>query len=604
MEPTISTFAQYMYPTAIYASSARQRSTSPDDSSQSGLNLILNPRIEDLHPNGTIAWQIDGGEFDSAQFFAIPNFARGRTPIRADTFIPESDNHPPFLRDKLQSNSSMLLESTHVGSSALSQHIVNALNVWSNSLANFEEMYMNLPFGSQIIIENICNDVRLMRVHLVPIYELEQQLMSTKTLQTLWGLSLDRGPEVLDISNLKLVRQPFPTITLVHITGRGEKIFVFKSMPDDIKYFYHELRILLMMDSHPNIIPRPYYVITKRCGFGGKSGVCGFVLDYHHSGTLRDRLCRQHHASIKAADQFRWAKQLTSALIHIHQTSPGFFSNLKLNNIVMALEENSLQAMLIDFEQRLGPASWSPPEVHYIGYLCHLASFSPSLSDRSRYVCLVQSYIPNWKPLNKKSQYQNPKDGYCDPWPVFTPEEREAAQVFMLGKLLWCIFERTSSINTIITRDTFREEECEHSFPEFRLSPPKLQDCIRRCTAGAAEWRGRHAGLVRKENKIFPRGRTVDDNNPVSAREVEEAAKTWWMEEIRTAERYIEACVRQRKGAATSEDELILGFALQRPKLKEVLTILKECEDGDGPSILISAKPSLASPSPSSALVP
>ena len=576
MEPTISTFALYMYPTAIYASSARQRSHSPDDSSPSALEL--DSQIEGLHQSATVTWQIDGGEFDGAQFFAIPNFARGRTPIRVDTFIPESDDHPPSLRKALQSNSSMLLESTRVGSSALSQHIVNALNFWSNSLADFEETYMKLPFGSQILIEDIRSDVRLMRIQLLPKQELEQQLMSIKALQALWCLPEDKWPEVLDISNLELIQQPFPTITLVHVAGGGEKIFVFKSMPDDIKYFYHELKVLLMMDSHPNVIARPHYLVTKRCGFGGKSGVCGFVLDYHPSGTLRDRLCRNHHASIKATDQFRWAKQLTSALIHIHQTFPGFFSNLKLNNIVMALEGQSLQAMLIDFEQRLGPSSWSPPEVHYVGYLCHLASFSPSTSDKLRYTNLIQSYIPDWKPLDKKSRYQNPKDGYCDPWPVFTPEEQEAAQVFMLGKLLWCIFERTSSVNTIITRDTFREESCDQSFPEFRLSPSKLQDCIRRCTSGAAEWRGRHAGLVRKGNLIVPRDRVDDDDDPVSVGEVEEAARIWWMEEIRTAERYIEARVRQRKGTATVEDGLILGSALQRPKLKEVLAILEGCE--------------------------
>lgn len=37
--------------------------------------------------------------------------------------------------------------------------------------------------------------------------------------------------------------------------------------------------------------------------------------------------------------------------------------------------------------------------------------------------------------------YDNPDHGYYNTWASLSSPEQEAAEVFMLGKVLWCIFE-------------------------------------------------------------------------------------------------------------------------------------------------------------------
>ena len=181
---------------------------------------------------------------------------------------------------------------------------------------------------------------------------------------------------------------------------------------------------------------------------------------------------------------------MTSALNHIQKSSVGFYPNLKLNNIVISVRhKGELDAVLINFEQRLGPSSWSPPEVHYASYIAHLVSFSPHEDEKAKFTRLLESATPDWKKRSKSSRYENTPDGYCFPWSASTRKQREAAQVVMLGKLLWCIFENTPTLNTSLTIDAFREDDTDISFPAFRHTPQSLRDCIKRCTLGAMEWK-------------------------------------------------------------------------------------------------------------------
>ena len=118
---------------------------------------------------------------------------------------------------------------------------------------------------------------------------------------------------------------------------------------------YSELNILLSMDPHPNIVSRLLYLVGKKCRLGSNVGICEFILEYHPLGNARDEV-----------DQFRWARQITSALIHIRDGPSGFYSNLKLDNILLACRKNNLDAILIDFEQCSGSYAWSPPEINYL----------------------------------------------------------------------------------------------------------------------------------------------------------------------------------------------------------------------------------------------
>jgi hypothetical protein len=245
----------------------------------------------------------------------------------------------------------------------------------------------------------------------------------------------------------------------------------------------------------------------------------------------------------------------------------------------MSSHNGTLDTVMIDFEQRLGPSSWSPPEIHYISYIAHLASFSPSPDDKARYTRLMCAFDPTWKKQDKNSLYKNSPDGYCVPWPAFTKKQRESAQVFMLGKLLWCVFESTPTLNTAITIDTFREEETDISFPEFRHTPGGLRDCIRQCTAGAMEWEGRYYPVIREADRMVPRGKV---GNETCADDVADAMKRWWRVEIERAEEFVQAMLKQKSNAAGAPDEQneVLKSMRQRPSLREVSLFLEKAEIG------------------------
>jgi hypothetical protein len=114
-----------------------------------------------------------------------------------------------------------------------------------------------------------------------------------------------------------------------------------------------------------------------------------------------------------------------------------------------------------------------------------------------------------------------------------------------------------------------------------------MRECIRRCTAGAQEWRERYPGVVRRGNKLFPRGKTGRKGEVEgSAKEVQQAARLWWREEIRDAEIFLEARIRQR-GAndqnQEADDEVakMTGWK-DRPVLKDVMRIIEEAEKWAG----------------------
>jgi hypothetical protein len=114
----------------------------------------------------------------------------------------------------------------------------------------------------------------------------------------------------MDISTLQLVRQLQDSTSLVKITTQGspQEAIVFKTLSDSPKYLYHELKVLLSIPSHQNIISRPLRLVTKACRFGGKTGVVGFTLPYHRQGSLRDILpFRRIHQTLHLHDQVKWA---------------------------------------------------------------------------------------------------------------------------------------------------------------------------------------------------------------------------------------------------------------------------------------------------------
>jgi hypothetical protein len=461
----------------------------------------------------------------------------------------------------------MFQESQDIGSSKISLHVLRALEHWSSGFLDFEREYSRMPYGSRIIFENLAANVRDIKIHFVPVYDVERQYLSMKALQNMWNLPPNSWPETLDINRLQFRQQIDDTISLVSLPEINNKEYIFKSLTDDLKHFYHELKLLLTIEPHPNVISRPLYVVTKKCQFGGRLGVCGMVIEYHRSGSLRNVLRQRGSTSERNLHaKILWAQQITEALIHIKEKGPGFFTNLKLDNIVMASshETTSLNPVLIDFEQRLGSPVWTPPEVHYIFYLTQLATKSPDPSFRKKYSDLLRKHnIPISSPI-KSARYSNPLNGYCEPWSIFSPAQQEAAQVYMLGKLLWCLFENGTVLNTHIWINSFRDHTQVEDviFPEFKRTPIGLRKCILRCTAGAGEMRGRLPPLVVRERKIFARG-WKGESGKKAIEEAQVMARRWWKMEVIDAEMFLE-----------NRDSL-MRYAEIRPKLGEVLSVLQ-----------------------------
>ncbi|KAK3114206.1 hypothetical protein LTR53_007706 [Teratosphaeriaceae sp. CCFEE 6253] len=557
MELSNRTFNRYMYAAAIEAPVPRavQHSTAH--------------RVAWEDTDMRQRWDIDGGEADGTQFFAVPRFARGKPPLRIDVHIPDSAQHPRDLQRVLDSNSCMLVDTDSVGSTPLCQHILHALEAWTDRFQGLEEAYMSMPFASRIIIHNIRADVRQMSVDMHADHSVEQRMLSIHTLQGLWKLPTTCWPRALDLGDLRLLRQPHPGISLVRLRGCGDRIFVFKSLPPDTGRFYHELRTLVTLPAHPNIIGAPLYLVTIRCRFGGKQGVCGFILHYYPTGSLKATLLARRTSGISLTTKLAWARQIGSALIHIQNSPLAFYTNLKLQNIVMVERHGALDACLIDFEQRLGPSSWSPPEVHYVSYLMHLATHSTNQETRRDTAELLKVYIPGWRPRDELTKYCNPQHGYCEPWPTLMANgQSESVQVYMFGKLLWCIFEDVPEFCAHASSRKVLQPEGHRQKPEFRNTPPELRDVIMQCTSGAMEWRGRYAGLTRTGRLIHPRGTNASTAGP---QDVDRAAKRWWEEELSDAQRYVEACILSTTAGAEpwDENEVLVAIA-QRPTLAEV----------------------------------
>lgn len=578
MDPTSSMFEALMYPTALFSApvpNPRPTSLNIDAFHHSPLNP--KNRLNNLHLPPNIQWRIDGGEADGTRLFAVPAFAIGRPPLRIDVYIPSQLNQPPELLDALNSYKTILLAGSELQDIGVCRLVLQRLQMWLEGTGDLEAAYMSMPFGSQIILEEIQAEITKIPIHLVPDYSIERRWLSVQELQTMWQLPTEKWPPILDHDDLQLLRQPHEAISIVRIRQHlPSEIFVFKSVSTEVKYLYHELKMLITMDPHRHIMPAPVYVVTKKTRFGGKSGVCGFILSYIRDGTLRDALGKgslHSRSVISLRDRVRWSKQLLSALRHISSGPMGFYTDLKPNNVLLSEHESEMGVVLVDFEQRGSWFSWSPPEVYYVEYLEILASATHKCpaNIRTLYKDLLTKYMPDWKPQVKNRIYTDSSHGFSQAWCSLSESERETAQVFMVGKLLWCIFEDIPFPGSCVTVETFREDPSDQCFPEFRRTPPLLRECIRQCTSGAPEWRGRIPSVVRLGDRLYPRGRTGEHGEPEGTwPETQTAAQAWWQVEVEAAEQFIGARIRQREGVELDGDDGILGFMCQRPSLEQV----------------------------------
>jgi hypothetical protein len=552
----------------------------------------LNPknRVDHLPSPAALKWRMDGSARLGTRFFTIPTFLLSHlTPLRIDTYVPEQSEYPAWLGQSLGATDAFRVRDERVAYSGISIHILHALDVWSSRQPGFEAMYKSLPFGSRIVINNIHKDVKKMDIAVHADYEIERQMLSLKALQTMWNLPEEIVPKVIDLSELKLQKQLHESISLVQIPKlHGSELLAFKSLTDDLKYIYHELKVRLTLPPHANITDRPLYIITRQCLFGGKKGVCGFVMRHYSVGSLKSALPeRRISMTLSLRDQLRWSLQITSALLHLNTRANRFFPDLRPENILID-DDNDLA--VTDFEQRGGWHPWGPPEICYLKYLQSLSTSaveSASPLEVKYQTMLLEHASPELLRSTHLKRYENPDQGYALPWLLLDSAERESAQVYMLGLLLWCIFEGQAEAAPDVVADIPQAKGLE--FPEFRQTPPSVRKCIEECTHGAPQWEQRwHLGYYREGTTIYAKPRKTEadyDEENGTARDVLETNREWWGEQVDRMERYMEFqrakkhLLRDDAGVERIPVLVDPSSSTKRPSLKWVEQMLKQAQD-------------------------
>ncbi|KAL2023443.1 hypothetical protein VTK56DRAFT_2439 [Thermocarpiscus australiensis] len=626
-----------LHPTAAFSQDPPRtsRAASAGTRGSCWLESQLNPknRIDSLDPPLNPLWRIDGCTGLGTQYYAVPLFLPEVPPMRFDVFVPEEAASCPLIRELLDLNAAFhTKDAARVRRLGISSHILRTLQAWTTEKGDGDTtsvaaMYKNLPFGSRIIFENLDIDIRKIKITVAPTHYLEKQLLGLARLDKALGLPRELLPEAIDISRLNLVQQLHDSVCLVRIRQNNgvnadgghkpeisSKLWVLKALTSGTKYLYTELRNLLQMEPHPHVISRPQYLVTKYCRFGGKTGVVGFITPYHSGGSLRDELpLLRIHGRLTLDLQLKWATQLASALLHVRERGRIFYPDLRLDNVVLSAAGD---IVMVDFEQRGVWCEFAAPEVNFFEYVRILASDDPYTDSREaehppptttttttipsqtrdHFAVILDRLLPNWDALQSREDFcPSPHAharaaSYNIPWQCLDAAEQEAAEVYMLGRALWCVFEGQSAPQRAAPWQSYRREllpgeddgDGGFEFPAYRRTPPALRDLLDRCTRGR---RPALSGLiVRRASKLVlvrddREGRRNGGPEEEDEEEKEEAkvvrvAREWWRAEVAAAERFLAMREDQRSRGVWK------GNYFGRPTLREVLDELERFREG------------------------
>jgi hypothetical protein len=593
MELNTTSIHDVIHPTAAFSQSRPQ--THPLAARPSPwFESQLNPknRIDSLDPPLNPLWRVDGCTGLGTQYYAVPLFLGDIPPMRFDVFIPEEVSSSPLLRHLLDLNAAFhIKDGVRVRRLGVSVHILRTLRAWtanadSGGFESLSGMYKNHPFGSRIVFENLDVDIRKIKITIAPTYYLEKQLLALSRLPSALGVTPELFPPVISITDLTLVQQLHDSICLVRIrptsglksqprAGESERLWILKALTSGTKYLYAELRNLLHLEPHPHVISRPDYLVTKYCRFGGKTGVVGFLIPYHRRGSLRDILpLLRVHDQLTLPTQLKWAVQLASAVLHVRERGCIFYPDLRLDNVLLSDTDD---IMMVDFEQRGVWCEFAAPEVNALEYTRILASDDPLTQDseptipedvRDGYAERLTRLLPDWETLQDSEEYSQLPHGYDSfnvPWQCLDAVEQEAAEVYMLGRVLWCIFEGQSAPQHAAVWQSYKWEP-DYEFPEFRRTPLPLRDLIDRCTNGRREVLSRL--ITRRGSRLVLRATPHGESS--DAAEVLRVAREWWLNEVKASDAFLQMR-EEMKGRGEWR-----GNYFDRPSLREVANALGE----------------------------
>lgn len=196
---------------------------------------------------------------------------------------------------------------------------------------------------------------------------------------------------------------------------------------------------------------------------------------------------------------------------------------------------------------------FGPPEVNALEYLRVLAldeeeddnltmpgsELIGSCPSRQHFSAILTRLCPDWRGIClQDAYYDNPRHGYNIPWLCLTPREQEHAEVYMLGRVMWCIFEGMAAPQRGAVWQSYPVEP-EFDFPEFRRTPAALRPLVARCTRGHRDQLSNY--VVRKGSRVVLRngdggGGGDDDGTPAEIRAV---ARAFWDREVAWAEAFV-----------------------------------------------------------------
>lgn len=571
MDLSCRAIREVVHPTAAFSQPSPSSQRSEDMANIQGTldtweESLLNPknRIDSLDVPHNSLWRVDGCGGVGTQYFALPLFLPNPAPVRMDVFVQEPKS--PSLSRQLELMTAFhTKDGDRLSRLAITSHIIRTLNLWTEARFRdsraFELFYRSVPFGSRLVLENLSRDTRKIRVKVGLNHDLERKLFDIPGLRRLWGT--DFGfPEAVDLFDVHVEKILHDSVCLVRIRGQ---LFIFKALVSGVKYLYHELKTLCTLKPHPNVIGRPIHVVSRVCRFGAKRAVVGFTTFYHSRGSLRDVIPQLRiHGQLRLSDQVKWSLQIADALEHLRSSSNTYYPDLRLDNIVLS---DKSDVVMVDFEQRGVWCEFAAPEVNAIEYI-RLVATDESMPDdvREKYLARLKQLVSNYDALDQDI-YANPEHGYTISWIALSSAEQEAAEVYMLGRLLWCIFEGVSGPQKAAVWQSYRWES-DLEFPEYKRTPPAMRKLIDRCTRGRRESLG--SQITRQRSKLVMCGLDASDQ---SEENVKEVARQFWSREVEVAERFLDLRDAQRRRGEWRENYF------DRPSLKEALVALQAYQE-------------------------
>ncbi|KAI0416122.1 hypothetical protein F5X98DRAFT_201118 [Xylaria grammica] len=427
----------------------------------------------DAHPSSV--WMINGFSEDSLLRVFVSPILSGMVkppPYHLSIILDEESE---IVQALIRAFDYMRSPEKDFGVECITTKLLALLNQWSDGV-DLTKLLEVTPFGSSFRVSG--QSITELQIWMSPNFQLERRYLSVPRLECLWG-SLELPP-LIDLDQLEFVSRLHDSISLVKLPNGQHAIF--KGVVRVVARMYHELRELLNMPPHPNIIARPMFLVMRKVRGMEHPAVCGFILQFHAGGSLLHALTNiPYRHELQLATKIKWIRQIISAFLHIHGPANGYYSDLRPDNIVLNSDNDII---LVDFEQGGSPKRWLPPEAQPLH--CDVNSELPQW-------CLSAvnpAYMPN------SIHYSNPPFGYWKQFANASNREREEMECYTIAKVIWCIFEEQT--NQLSSWDLTDEEgrlrrndgvQLRHTvFPYFSKTPPTLRHWIWACTKHSREW--------------------------------------------------------------------------------------------------------------------